>query len=84
MAVLIKDRETEQLIRVLADRTGQGITEAVRQSVEERLARLDAKPGRVDWALLQQVLDEIRAAPRMNEHLTDDEIVGYNDQGHFD
>lgn len=40
MAVLIKDAEAERAIRELVDRTGESITEAVRLSVAERLARL--------------------------------------------
>jgi hypothetical protein len=40
MAVLIKDGEVERLIRELVDRTGETITDTVRISVSERLARL--------------------------------------------
>lgn len=40
MAVLIKDGEAERLIRELVDRSGESITDAVRTSVAERLARL--------------------------------------------
>ena len=40
MAVLIKDEEADHLIRELAQRTGETITDAVKQSVRERLQRV--------------------------------------------
>ncbi len=40
MAILIKDREADQMIRTLAERTGQSITNAVKQAVQERLRKL--------------------------------------------
>jgi hypothetical protein len=40
MAILIKDHEAEQLIQSLAKRTGQSITDAVKDPVHARLARL--------------------------------------------
>ena len=83
MAVLINDRETDRLIRELAQRTGQSITDAVRQSVQERLAGLDRKPGRVDRVRLVSLLAEAAAGSRGDDSRSDDEIVGYNDQGHF-
>ena len=47
MAVLIKDGEVERLIRELVDRTGETITDTVRISVAERLARLMPDSGDV-------------------------------------
>jgi antitoxin VapB len=40
MAVIIKDDEADILIRELAQRTGETITQAVKQSVRERLERV--------------------------------------------
>lgn len=84
MAVLIKDPEADRLVRELAARTGETITEAVRKAAEERLARLPAKKGRIDWAALREGQAYFASLPRLNEGLTDDEILGYNDEGHFD
>lgn len=47
MAVLIKDADVERLIRELVDRSGENITDAVRVSVAERLARLMPDSGDV-------------------------------------
>ncbi len=84
MAVLIKDPEADRLVRELAARTGETITEAVKKAAEERLARLPARKGRVDWAALAEAQAYAASLPRLNEGKTDDEILGYNDEGHFD
>lgn len=86
MAVLIKDEEADTLIRELAERTGETITEAVKQSVRERLARVPPSEDEVARRKrqLKELWDYLDTLPRQNEHLTDDEIVGYNDEGHFD
>ena len=85
MAVLIRAERVETKIRELAERTGETLTEAVEKAVDDRLAALPPKrKGRVDREGLAKLLAEIDALPRINEHLTDDEILGYNDEGHFD
>ena len=86
MAILIKDLEADRLIRELAERTGETITEAVRLSVVERLRRVP--PGETDVARRKRRIREITeyfdSLPRQNEHLTDNEVIGYNEEGHFD
>jgi antitoxin VapB len=84
MAVLIKDKETDRLIRALAERTGETMTEAVRKAAQERLERLPPRKGRVDHARLMRSIAYFQSLPRANEERSDDEIVGYNDEGHFD
>lgn len=84
MAVLIKDQEADRLIRELAARTGETITEAVKRAAEQRLAGLPPKKGRIDRKKLAEAQAYFDSLPRQNEHLTDEEIVGYNDEGHFD
>jgi antitoxin VapB len=86
MSILIKDSETDKLVRELAERTGETITETVRQAVWERLQRVPLNEEEI--AARKRKLAEIRAyfasLPKINEHLTDDEIVGYNKFGAFD
>lgn len=85
MAVLIRAKRVEQKIRDLAKRNGETLTEAVEKAVDDRLAATAPKRnGRVDREGLAKLLAELDALPRANEHLSDDEIVGYNDEGHFD
>jgi antitoxin VapB len=81
MAVLIKDAEADRIIRELAARTGETITEAVKIAAAERLTRLPPQRGRIDKAKLEQTLARIRSYPRINDHLTDDEIIGYDENG---
>jgi len=83
-AVLIKGEATDRLVRELASRTGETITEAVRRAAEERLSRLEPRRGRVDRAKLAQALAYVAALPRTNAHLIDDETIGHDDDGHFD
>jgi antitoxin VapB len=42
MALNIKDRKTEEVVRRLAERTGQSITEAVREAAEEKLQAIES------------------------------------------
>ncbi|WP_181832728.1 type II toxin-antitoxin system VapB family antitoxin [Bosea caraganae] len=82
MTVLIKDADTDRVIRELAARTGETITHAVKIAAEERLARLPAPPkGRIDMEKVEEILARIHSYPRINEHLTDDEIIGYDENG---
>ena len=83
MGILIRRPETEGKIRELAERTGETITDAVDRAVDERLARLGERrrAGRVDWHRLEQLVSKVRSSPAINQHLTDDEIVGYDEAG---
>ena len=85
MAVLIRAKRVDRKIRDLAKQNGETLTEAVEKAVDDRLtATAPKRNGRVDRVGLAQLIAEIDALPRRNEHLSDDEIVGYNDEGHFD
>lgn len=86
MAVLIKDDEADHLIRQLAERTGETFTDAVKQSVRERLERVPMGESEKERRRrrIRELLAYFDSLPGQNEHLTDDEILGYNDEGHFD
>ena len=52
--------------------------------MDERLAQLGpsrAKKGRVDRKKLAELLAYFDSLPRINEDLTDDEILGYDENG---
>ncbi|MEO8026072.1 MAG: type II toxin-antitoxin system VapB family antitoxin [Bryobacteraceae bacterium] len=81
MPISIKNDQTEQLARKLADLTGESLTEAIRTAVAERYERLRrAKAGR-------SLVDELNAiALRCGKRpvistLSDEEILGYDDSG---
>lgn len=88
MGLNIKNPETEQLIRELAKRRGQGITEALTDVVRREVERERRKPRRAeDYEAHSRRIDAI--VERFNRRpvidpRSDDEILGYNDQGHFD
>lgn len=81
MALSIKDHDTEQLARTLAERTGESITLATKRAVEERLRRLGSDLRKS--ALLED-LEAIQrrwnARPVLNSR-TADEILGYDENG---
>jgi antitoxin VapB len=83
VAILIKDQEADHLIRTLAERTGESITDAVKEAVRERLKRVPLNDDEIATrkrrlAGLYAYFDSL---PAINEHLTDDEILGYDDSG---
>jgi antitoxin VapB len=80
LSVLIKDPYTDRVIRELASRTGETMTDAVKIAAEERLARLSPKAGRIDMEKLEKLLSEIRAY-RVDDPRTNDEIIGYDENG---
>ena len=85
MAILIKDREADQMIRTLAERTGETITDAVKQAVQERLQKLPLRGEEI--AERKRKLDVLAARGRKLKLVDErpaDEIIGYNEFGHFD
>ncbi len=83
MGIIVKNRDTEKKIRKLAARTGESLTAAIDQAVEERLQRLtpQKRKGRVNRKRLADLLAYFDSLPKINEHLTDDEIIGYDENG---
>ena len=85
MTVLIKDKETDRLIRELAERTGETITEAVKNAVAQRLdaTPLSEREIAERKRRIAEIVAKASAMPTLDER-TADEILGYNEQGHFD
>jgi antitoxin VapB len=85
MTVLIKDEEADRMIRQLAERTGETITDAVKGAVFEKLARTPLSGTEVTERLrrIEAIIARADAMPTL-DHRSADEILGYNDKGHFD
>ncbi len=85
MAILIKDREADQLIRRLAERTGESITDAVKEAVRERLKRVPLTEDEIAARKrkLAKLVAKAKALATLDDR-TADEIIGYNELGHFD
>jgi antitoxin VapB len=83
VAILIKDQEADQLIRTLAERTGESITDAVKEAVRERLKHVPLNENEI--AARKRRLADLYAyfdsLPELNERLTNDEILGYDENG---
>jgi antitoxin VapB len=84
MVLMIKNDRADRVVRELASRTGETIAEAVAIAAEERLARLPAtqerRSGSVDRKRLEAILAKFRAN-RIDDPRTDDEIIGYDENG---
>ena len=85
MAILIKDHEADQMIRKLAERTGESITDAVKQAVRERLDRIPLTEEEIAARKrkIEALIVKAGAMPTVDDR-TPDEIIGYNEFGHFD
>ena len=81
MAITIKDPETDHLAREVAHRTGETIADAIRVALQERLQRLS---GRQDAAStrekIEEILRRVDALPT-RDHRSEDEILGYDENG---
>jgi antitoxin VapB len=81
MPISIKNEETEQLARDLAQLTGESITDAVRISVAERYERLRrSRAGRSLEEVTKEIAARYAKMPDVS-NLTDDEILGYDEFG---
>ena len=83
LALTIKDAETDALARQVARLTGETLTEAVRRSLAERLARERLKRGRAPPILaqeLEEIVQRYSALPVLDPRPAD-EIIGYDQQG---
>ena len=81
MALNIKDRATEQVVRELAALTQQTMTQAVRHAAEDALRRARLNSGK------QRLIDDLReirlrcaALPDLDTR-TPDEVLGYDENG---
>lgn len=93
MALNIKSRETERVVRELAKRTGLSITEVVHQAAEEKLRAMNVDYEKQLAALtpaqreklrrIEEICKQAAALPILDTR-ADDEILGYNDKGTFD
>lgn len=82
MALSLKDPETDRLAREVATLTGESLTEAVRTALAERLARERLRRGET-VGLAEKLLEigrQCAALPDLDTR-TDDEILGYDENG---
>ena len=80
MAINIKDPDTDAKARELARLTGEGLTEAVRVAIEQRLAR-ESLRGRTGIAEHLLALGQRFAKRKRSFDGTAEDAVGYDEQG---
>jgi antitoxin VapB len=83
MGLSVKNPEVERMLREIAGRRGVGMTEALRQLLAEEEARAaSAREAEVAAKLrrLHEIQARIAALPDVGD-MTDDEILGYDEDG---
>ena len=81
MPLSIKNEVTERLARQVAAETGESLTEAIQRALQERWDRLKAKRrNRLLPSQLEDVLRRVDALPTVDTR-SEDEILGYDEQG---
>ena len=81
MALSIKHDEADRLARDLARLTGESLTEAVLNSLRERLSRKQAEVGHRHMVHdLLEIGRRCSSLPVLDE-LSEEEILGYDDSG---
>ncbi|MEO8812133.1 MAG: type II toxin-antitoxin system VapB family antitoxin [Caulobacteraceae bacterium] len=82
MALSLKDPKTDSLARQVASLTGETLTEAVRTSLAERLARERLKQGKRARLAdeLEEIVQRFAALPVLDSRRPD-EILGYDENG---
>jgi len=81
MALNIKDPQTDRLARELAQETGESITVATRQAIEERLARVRARAlVEPRSAEIHDLIARGRARPLLDDRDAE-AILGYDVDG---
>jgi antitoxin VapB len=93
MALNIKSRETERVVRELAKRTGLSITEAVHEAATAKLRAMEANrearlaeltPAQREKLRKLQAISRRAARLPVLDTRSDDEILGYNDKGTYE
>ncbi len=84
MTITVED-ELSKLLEARSSALGVSVDELVNGVLEERFGALVrprvAKP--IDWAGIRALQDRVAALPTLDTR-SDDEILGYNEHGHFD
>ena len=87
MALLIKQAEAERLARELSALTGEKIAEAVTRALRECLERerraRDGRPSAARRAAIDAIMERASKLPVLDDR-SDEEILGYSEDGTFD
>lgn len=81
MAISIKNEATETLARQVSAITGESITDAIRESLQERFDRLNRTAR--NRMMREEIRQIVKLCPKANRRteMTDDELLGYDEFG---
>lgn len=81
MRLNINDSETHALAKRLASLTGESLTQAVKQALQERLARVEKSRRAIRLAdELDHIALQCAALPRRDKRSAE-QIIGYDERG---
>ena len=81
MALNIKDAETHTLAKRLVSLTGESLTQAVKQAVQERLVRVEKSQRGIRLAdELDKIALHCASLPRQDRRRAE-QIIGYDERG---
>ena len=81
MPLNIKDSETHALAKRLATLTGESLTQAVKQSIQQRLAQVEKRRCAIRLAdELDQIALHCANLPRRDKRSAE-QIIGYDERG---
>jgi antitoxin VapB len=81
MPLSIKNEATERLARQVAGETGESLTEAIQTSLQERWERLKRRRrGHILTGQIEDLLRRVDALPSLDAR-SEDEILGYGEDG---
>jgi antitoxin VapB len=81
MALSIKSIQAEQLVRDVAEKTGESLTGAILTALQERMDRLkNQRRTQVLTSQLDDILRRVDAMPTLDTR-PENEMLGYDDDG---
>ena len=83
MAIVIEDAETEGLLQRVSQQTGESVSSLVREAMRSRLLQLDSEEVRRRKESIREIQERVASRPLLDAR-PNDEIIAYNEHGHFD
>jgi antitoxin VapB len=83
MQLVLDDPEFDQAIKELTAATGEPPELSVKLAVRERLDRVTRRSAKEYLAKIKEITNRVAELPVLDARSAD-EIIGYNEHGHFD
>ena len=81
MVLSIKDPEADRLARQLAELTGESLTDAVKQALNDRIEQETRRRGdKLDRNRLDDIVQRLAALPTVDDRAPE-ELIGYDAEG---